>query len=117
MLLLTGIPTSAQPARVVRIISPEQGEMVAGPDVTFIVEAPGVRLPDEHLHVFVDGAALRYVLGNPVPIGQADFVHFRALKTTIRLPAGPHFVVIVAGDPQHVPFWPLVADSRYFFVR
>lgn len=117
VLLLTGIPTSAQPARAVRIISPAYGEIVEGPNVKIVVEAAGVKLPDEHFHVFIDGAALRYVLGNPIPIGQVDIVHFRALTTTVRLSTGPHFVVVIAGDAQHVPLKPWAVDSRYFFVR
>ncbi len=108
---------SAQPARTARIVSPAQGEIVQGPNVTFAVEASGVRLPDEHFHLFIDDAALRYVLGNPIPVGQVDFVHFRALTTTVRLAPGPHFVVLILGDAQHVPFRPLVIDTRYFFVQ
>jgi len=117
VLLLTGTPSSAQPARAVRIVSPVQGEIVEGPNVTISLEAVGVKLPDEHFHVLIDSAALNYILGNPIPIGQADIVHFRALTTTVRLPAGPHLVVVIAGDAQHVPLRPMAVDSGYFFVR
>lgn len=106
----------AQPARTARIVSPAQGEIVEGPNVTFTVEASGIRLPDEHFHLFIDEAATRYVLGNPIPV-EAGFVHFRTLTTTVRLAPGPHIVALVAGDAQHAPLRPLVIDSRYLFVR
>lgn len=106
----------AQPARTARIVSPAQGEIVQGPNVTFTVEASGIMLPDEHFHLFIDEAANRYVLGNPIPV-EVGFVHFRTPTTTVRLAPGPHVVVMVAGDAQHVPLRPLVIDSRYFFVR
>lgn len=107
---------SAQ-ARLVKIVSPAEGEVIAGPNVTFTVQATGVKLPDEHFHLFIDDAAIRYVLGNPVPTGQVDFVHFRALTTTVRLTPGPHVAVLVPGDANHVPFRPWVSDTVYFFVR
>lgn len=91
--------------------------MIQGPNVTFQVASSGVKLPDEHFHLLIDAAALEYVLGNPVPVGRADMVHFRAASTTVRMTAGPHFVVVVAGDSTHTPLRPWTADSRYFFVR
>ena len=116
--LVTGIwSTVSAQARTVRIVSPAEGEVVQGPNVTFTVESSGVKLPDEHFHLFIDGGALRYVLGNPIPTGQVDMIHFRTTSTTARLESGPHFVVLVPGDAQHVPFRPWVSDSRYLFVK
>lgn len=109
--------TAFAQARTVRLVSPAEGEVVQGPNVTFTVEFSGIKLPDEHFHLLIDGGALRYVLGNPIPTAQVDQIHFRAATTTVRLEPGPHFVVLVPADPQHVPFRPWISDSRYFFVR
>lgn len=109
--------TASAQSRAVRLVSPAEGELVQGPNVTFTVEFSGIKLPDEHFHVLIDGGALRYVLGNPIPTAQVDMVHFRAASTTVRLEPGPHFVVLVPADAQHVPFKPWISDSRYFFVR
>lgn len=107
---------SAQ-SRTALLTTPVEGEIVQGPNVTFTVESTGIRLPEEHFHLLLDGAALRYVLGNPVPLGQVDIVHFRANRTTIRFDPGPHFVVLIATDNDHVPLRPWTGVSRYFFVR
>ena len=115
--LVTWATVSAKPP-VAKIVAPEEGEIVQGPNVTFTVESSGFKVPDDaHYHLFIDQAALRYVLGNPVPIGQEDFVHSRTLTTTVKLNPGAHFVVLVVGDPQHVPLRPFVGESRYFFVK
>lgn len=106
-----------QGGRTVQLVSPSEGEVVEGPNVTFRVESSGVRLPDEHFHLLIDAAALDYVLGNPVPVGRVDMVHFRAATTTVRMTPGPHFIVVVAGDNNHMPLRPWTADSRYFFVK
>ncbi len=118
LLVVFGGTLSAQPRRVARIAAPAEGEIVQGPNVTFTVESSGFKVPEEgHYHLFIDQAALRYVLGNPIPLGQVDFVHFRTPTTTVKLDGGPHIAVLVPGDPQHVPFRPIISDSRYFFVK
>lgn len=103
--------------RSARLLSPRNGEIIQGPNVTFTVESRGIKLPDEHFHLFLDEAGLKYVLGNPVPLGVVEFVHFRAATTTVRFNSGPHFVVLVSTDANHVPLQPLLVDSVYFFVR
>lgn len=111
------VSAQAQAVRSARLVSPTEGEIVVGPNVTFRVEFSGIRLPDEHFHLLIDGAALEYVSGNPVPLGRVDMVHFRAATTTVRMTPGPHFVVLVATDNNHVPLRPWVGSSTYFFVR
>lgn len=110
------MPVQAQ-ARMARLISPSEGEIVTGPIVAFRVEHSGIRLPDEHFHLLIDGGALEYVAGNPVPLARVDMVHFRAATTSVRMTPGPHFVVLVATDANHVPLRPWVGSSTYFFVR
>lgn len=110
--------TSAQQTRPrAWLVSPMEGEIVQGPDVTFRVESSGVRLPEEHFHLLVDGAVLRHVPGTAIPLAQVDMVHFRAKTTTIRLSPGPHVVVLIATNNDHVPLTPWAGQSRYFVVR
>jgi hypothetical protein len=111
------VSAQAQVVRSARLVSPTDGEIVVGPNVTFRVESSGVRLPDEHFHLLIDGAALEYISGNPIPLGRVDMVHFRAATTTVRMSPGPHFVVLIATDSNHVPLRPWVGSSAYFFVR
>jgi hypothetical protein len=109
---------SPPPGAKAWIVSPSPGEIVQGPDVTVTVESTGIRIPDQgHYHLLVDEAALHYVLGLPIPQGEG-YVHFRLPpRATVRLSPGPHVVVLVMGNPAHVPFVPLLSDARYFFVK
>lgn len=100
------------------IVSPVQGAIVQGPDVTFVAASTGIQVPEQgHYHLLIDEAALHYVLGLPLPTAEG-YVHFRLPpRVTVRLTPGPHVVVLVMGNPAHVPFVPLLADARYIFVK
>lgn len=103
-----------------RIVSPAQGAIVQGPDVTFSVTSSGIKVPGQgHYHLLVDDAAAKYMLGQPIPTDEKN-VHFGKTlppKATVKLSPGGHVVVLVVANPAHVAFVPLITDSRYVWVK
>lgn len=101
-----------------RIVSPAQGAILQGPDVTFTVTSSGIKVPDQgHYHLLVDDAAAKYMLGQPIPTDEKN-VHFKLPpKAALKLSPGGHVVVLVVANPAHVAFVPLITDSRYVWVK
>lgn len=70
-----------------------------------------------HLHVIIDPASLPVADGKPIP---KDQTHIHTTETSVKvagLAPGEHTIWVVAGDFDHTPFSPLVADKLTVTVR
>lgn len=114
--------SSAQEAPTVRILSPQEGATLTGPDATIQMEAIGVtikpangnRTPGEgHYHLYLDTDPQ---LTSETPIGQ-EAVHTAQNSYTFKaLAPGKHTVTVVLADGQHIPFDPSVTAKVSFTV-
>jgi len=116
--------TQAPPVTV-RITSPRNGAAVSNP-VTIKLVATGVRIApasDErkgstHHHLFVD-KELSW-LNDTIPQGSPGIIHLaRGQKEFVldSLSPGPHRVIALLANWDHVPLNPLVADTVTFTVK
>jgi uncharacterized protein DUF4399 len=116
----------AAPAVRVRIVEPNQGGTVTGTTVHVKLEAQGVeiapaaehRAGTAHHHLFLDTdlTAADVV----IPMGMAGIVHLGKGQTEYMfegVTAGPHRLIAVLADPNHVPLKPLVVDTVRFTVK
>ena len=110
---LAAVAQDATPAAAcpIPIVSPAEGDEVAGPDVAVAWAAPGLQIvpaaqaqdaDDYHAHFIVDGA---YAVVEGVPIPQQDGVVHTAANPAVLtgLAPGEHTVQLVIGNPAHVP--------------
>ena len=108
----TGVEAQATPTATgpIRIVSPTEGETVAGPNVAIAWEAPGLTIvpaaeaqaeTDYHVHFIVDNV-VQVTEGVPLP-RQECVIHTAANPATITLTPGEHTVQLVIGNPGHVP--------------
>ena len=114
---------AAVPATV-RIAAPSNGAIVSSP-VTIKLEATGVRIApasDEkagstHHHLFVDHDLTW--LNDTIPQGSTGIYHLaRGQKEfVLDLKPGPHRVIALLANWNHVPLNPLVADTVTFTVK
>jgi Domain of unknown function (DUF4399)/Family of unknown function (DUF6130) len=95
----------------IRITSPENCDVMTGPDVEIAWEAPGLTIipaaeaktdTDLHAHFIVDNA-YTIVEGDPLP-DQDGVIHTADNPATIEgLAPGEHTIQLVIGDPGHIP--------------
>jgi Domain of unknown function (DUF4399) len=117
---------AAPQAPKVRIVEPQEGVTVTGTTVHVKLESWGVeiapaaehRAGTAHHHLFLDTD-----LGAPdaaIPAGVPGIVHLGKGQTEYTfegLAAGPHRLIALLADPNHVPLEPLVADTVRFTVK
>ena len=128
--LLAATPTvgaqAAPQAPKVRIVEPQQGATVTGTTVHVKLESWGVeiapvaehRAGTAHHHLFLDTDVTAPDMG--IPVGTAGIVHLGKGQTEYTfegVAAGPHRLIAVLADPNHVPLKPLVADTLRFTVK
>jgi hypothetical protein len=110
----------------VRILAPQEGAAVAGPDVTVRLEARGIeiapvadaRTGTGHHHLFLNVDAVGP--GEPVPVGQEGIIHLgggQSEHTFTGLAPGSYRVIAVIADLAHVSLDPLATDTVRFTVR
>lgn len=118
-------PTDAvPPARRVEIVSPAEGETVAGPAVTvrlaahdfLVVPAGDTTANSGHHHLFLDRDVS--AAGAPIPAEPGRIVHLGNGADSVVLEVGPgeHVLIAVVGDAGHVPVEPALADTVRFVV-
>lgn len=128
--LLTGtgrpVVAGAQARPVtVRITSPENGATVSNP-VKIKLVATGVRIAaatdqstgSTHHHLFVDHELTW--LNDTIPQGSPGIIHLAGGQTEFVLDSlkpGPHRVIALLARWDHVPLYPLVADTVVFTVK
>jgi LPXTG-motif cell wall-anchored protein len=124
--LVVAAPASAQQVQI-RITSPANGGVVAGPDVTVSIAVTGTtlvpvaeatRLEDLHVHYLLDVDPAPYLSGStPVAQGDPHQVHSAALSNTFAdVAPGQHRVTVLLGLSSHVARQPVVAPSVTFRV-
>jgi hypothetical protein len=124
----TGWPVAlgAQASPVtVRITSPMNGATVSNP-VTIKLVARGVRIApasdqstsSTHHHLFVDQDSKW--LNDTIPQGSPGIIHLAGGQKELvldSLPPGRHRVIALLARWDHVPLYPLVADTVVFTVK
>jgi hypothetical protein len=109
----------------VKITSPPNGATVTGP-VLITLRATGVRIVPAtverpgtgHHHLFVDHD-LTWI-SDTIPMGSPGILHLGRGQTEFVLDSlkpGPHRVIALIANWQHVPLNPLVADTVTFTVK
>ncbi len=125
----TGAPAvraRAAAAPKVKIVSPKDGDVVAGPSVHVVLTAEGVeiapaaehRAGTAHHHLFLDVNTTSP--DSAIPAGVPGIVHLgkgQSEYTFDTVAAGAHRLIDVLGDPNHVPLKPMVADTVHFTVK
>ena len=124
--LLPGVARAqATSGAKVKITAPPNGATVSGPvKVTLVatgveivpatVERPGTG----HHHLFVDRDVTR--VNDTIPRGVTGIIHLGRGQTEFVLDSlkpGPHRVIAVVADWNHVPLKPLVVDTLRFTVK
>jgi hypothetical protein len=119
-------PAKAAPAPSVRIMEPKQGATVTGTMVHVVLEAQGVeiapaaehRAGTAHHHLFLDTDLTAADVG--IPVGMPGIVHLgkgQSEYTFEGVAPGPHRLIALLADPNHVPLKPLAADTVRFTVK
>jgi hypothetical protein len=128
--LLTGtgwpaVAGSQARSATVQITSPKNGATVSNP-VTITLVATGVRIApasdqskgSAHHHLFVDHDLTW--LNDTIPQGSPGIIHLAGGQTEFVLDSlkpGPHRVIALLARWDHVPLYPLVADTVVFTVK
>jgi hypothetical protein len=110
----------------VTIDSPTEGDTVRGSAVQVTLTATGVQLApaaDEkpgtaHHHLFLDVDT--GPLDQKIPAGVTGIIHLGRAQTEYHwdsVAAGPHRIIAVLADWQHVPLQPVAADTVRFVVQ
>jgi hypothetical protein len=116
----------AMPAPQVRIVQPKQGATLTGKTVHVVLEAQGIeiapaaehRAGTAHHHLFLDTDLSAGDVG--IPAGMPGIVHLGKGQSEYTFEAvtpGPHRLIALLADPNHVPLKPLVADTVRFTVK
>jgi hypothetical protein len=119
------IPSQAHRKVTVEITSPLNGDTVTSP-VLIKLRATGVRIVPAtveqpgtgHHHLFVDRELMW--LNDTIPAGSPGIIHLGRGQTEFALDSlkpGPHRVIALIADWNHVPLHPLVADTVTFTVK
>jgi hypothetical protein len=109
----------------VQITFPKNGATVANP-VTIKLVATGARIAaasdhaagSTHHHLFVD-RDLNW-LNDTIPLGSPGIIHLVGGQTEFVLDSlkpGPHRVIALLARWDHVPIYPLIADTVVFTVK
>lgn len=110
----------------VRIVEPKQGATVTGTSVHVVLEAKGIeiapaaeqRAGTAHHHLFLDTDLTAGDVG--IPADKPGIVHLgkgQSEYTFEGVRPGPHRLIALLADPNHVPLKPLVADTVRFTVK
>lgn len=110
----------------VTIVSPKDGAVLTGPSVHVVLAVEGVEIAPAaehrpgtaHHHLFLD--VKMSAADSAIPAGVAGIVHLGKGQTEYTfdaVAAGPHRLIALLGDPNHIPLKPLVADSVHFTVK
>ena len=112
-------------ARTVQITSPKNGATVSNP-VTIKLMTTGVRIApasdqstgSTHHHLFVDHDLTW--LNDTIPQGSPGIIHLAGGQTKVVLDSlkpGRHRVIALLARWDHVPLYPLIADTVVFTVK
>ena len=110
----------------VQIVEPKEGATVTGPSVHVVLTATGIeiapaaaqRAGTAHHHLFLDTDLTAGDVG--IPAGNPAIVHLgkgQSEYTFAAVKPGPHRLIALLADPNHVPLKPLVADTVRFTVK
>ena len=120
-------PAAAAPAAVsVRITAPQQNAVVTGTSVHVVLAARGIEIAPAaaqkpgtaHHHLLLDADVTAPDVA--IPAGVKGIYHLGKGQTEFTLDSvapGPHRLIAVLGDPNHVPLKPMVADTVRFTVK
>jgi hypothetical protein len=119
-------PAKAAPAPSVRIMEPKRGATVTGTMVHVVLEAQGVeiapaaehRAGTAHHHLFLDTDLTAADVA--IPAGMPGIVHLGKGQSEYMFDAvapGPHRLIALLADPNHVPLKPLTTDTVRFTVK
>jgi len=124
-------PVAAAPAAVpakvsVRITAPQQNAVVTGTSVHVVLAARGIEIAPAaaqkpgtaHHHLLLDADVTAPDVA--IPAGVKGIYHLGKGQTEFTLDSvapGPHRLIAVLGDPNHVPLKPMVADTVRFTVK
>jgi hypothetical protein len=119
---------AAKPAAAprVRIVEPKAGATVTGPAVHVVLEVQGIEIAPAaehkpgtaHHHLFLDTDLTP--ADQPIPMGAAGIWHGGKGQTEYtfeNVAPGPHRLIAVLADPNHVPLNPLAVDTVRFTVK
>lgn len=120
------VSDAAGPAGAVRIVLPEDGSVVEGPEVAVSLEVTGiVILPagdttagSGHHHLYLDEDLTDPAM--PVPVIPGRIVHLGDGSSSYvfeGLPPGEHRLIAAVADFAHFPLIPWVVDTVRFTVR
>jgi hypothetical protein len=123
--VLLGACRRAAPVRVT-IDTPAEGDTVRGSAVHVTLTASGIELAPAaeerpgtaHHHLFLDVET--GPLDQKIPAGVAGIIHLGRAQTEFHwdsVAPGPHRIIAVLGDWQHVSLVPAATDTVRFVVR
>jgi len=126
LLLVSSCGRKSTAGARVAIDSPAEGDTVRGSAVHVTLTATGVELApaaDEkpgtaHHHLFLDVDT--GPLDQKIPAGVTGIIHLGRAQTEYHwdsVAAGPHRIIAVLADWQHVPLQPVAADTVRFVVQ
>jgi hypothetical protein len=113
-------------AGVVRIVQPEEGAQVEGPDLRVVLEIGGMQIrpagdmtPNSgHHHLYLDHDLTDPT--QPIPAIPGQVIHMGDGSSEFvfeGVAPGEHRLIAVVGDHSHVPLQPWVVDTVTFVVR
>jgi hypothetical protein len=114
------------PAVQVRIVQPSEGDTITGSSVLVKLEAHGIeiapaaehRAGTAHHHLFLDVDVGKP--GEGIPAGNPYIVHLgkgQSEYTFEGVANGPHRLIAVLADPDHLALQPWVVDTVNFVMR
>jgi hypothetical protein len=109
-----------------RIVEPKAGATVTGTSVHVVLEAQGIEIAPvaehkagtAHHHLFLDTDLSP--ADQPIPVGTPGIWHGGKGQTEYtfeNVAPGPHRLIAVLADPNHVPLHPLAVDTVRFTVK
>lgn len=117
----------AEPAATgtVTIVQPADGSEVQGPNVEVVLETTGISIVEAgvmdpgtgHHHIFLDVDATP--MAQVIPANVPNIIHMgdgTSVRTLENVASGPHRLIAVVADGQHVPLDPPVVDTVNFTV-
>ncbi len=120
------VPAAPAAAPKVKITAPAPNAVVTGTSVHVTLAATGIEIAPAaehkpgtaHHHLFLDTDVSAGDM--PIPAGMKGIVHLGKGQTEFTfdsVSAGPHRLIAVLADPNHVPLKPMVADTVRFTVK
>jgi len=117
---------AARAAPKVRITAPQNNAVVTGTSVHVVLQAQGIEIAPVaehkagtvHHHLFLDTDVTAADV--PIPAGVKGIWHLGKGQTEFTLDSvapGPHRLIAVLADPNHVQLKPTVTDTVHFTVK